>query len=171
MVRAAGREIYIPDRASSVVLWALHCLRGAHADPRHSLELNDLVQDVLPSLSTCETTELRLRIAELGAGHPLLAVPGLTAIVGAVSSRVDGGASAVWERKVAQVRQATPWLQVIREARWVERPYLLRRAIWPSARDLRLMDPSLVDTCAGRCKSRWARFRRLVQRWWALMGG
>lgn len=160
----AGFPCWIPDRASSIVIWALHSLRGTHTQPRHAEELAQLVNDVLPKLSGAERLELADRIVELGADEPLRVVPEFAAIIGDRRGPQAPGALEAWLGKVAQAHEVTPWLQVLREARPAERPGLVLRAIWPSAHDLRLTDEFLVDTPLGRARSRGRRAWRLVRR-------
>jgi hypothetical protein len=160
----AGFPCWIPDRASSIVIWALHSLRGTHTQPRHAEELAQLVNDVLPKLSEAERLELAARIVELGADEPLRVVPEFAEIIGDRRGPQAPGAMEAWLGKVAQAHEVTPWLQVLREARPAERPGLVLRAIWPSAHDLRLTDEFLVDTPFGRVQSRGRRAWRLVRR-------
>lgn len=160
----AGFPCWIPDRASSIVIWALHSLRGTHTQPRHAEELAQLVNDVLPKLSEAERLELADRIVELGADEPLRVVPECAEIIGDRRGPRAPGALEAWLGKVAQAHEVTPWLQVLREARPAERPGLLLRAIWPSSHDLRLSDEFLVDTPFGRVQSRGRRAWRLVRR-------
>lgn len=160
----AGFPCWIPDRASSIVIWALHSLRGTHTQPRHAEELAQLVNDVLPKLSDAERLELADRIVELGADEPLRVVPEFAEIIGDRQGPTTDAARKSWLRKVSLVEGASAWRLVINEARPAERPGLLLRAIWPSARDLRLTDEFLVDTPLGRVQSRGRRARRLVRR-------
>lgn len=160
----AGFPCWIPDRASSIVIWALHSLRGTHTQPRHAVELAQLVNDVLPKLSEAERRELADRIVELGADEPLRVVPEFAEIIGDRRGPQAPGALEAWLGKVAQAHEVTPWLQVLREARPAERPGLVLRALWPSAHDLRLTDEFLVDTPLGRVRSRGRRAWRLVRR-------
>ena len=161
----AGFPCWMPDRASSIVIWALHSLRGTHTQPRHAIELAQLVNDVLPKLSEAERRELADRIVELGADEPLRVVPEFAEIIGDRRGPQAPGALEAWLGKVAQAHEVTPWLQVLREARPAERPGLVLRAIWPSAHDLRLTDEFLVDTPLGRVQSRGRRAWRLVRRY------
>lgn len=160
----AGFPCWIPDRASSIVIWALHSLRGTHTQPRHAEELAQLVNDVLPKLSEAERLELADRIVELGADEPLRVVPEFAEIIGDRRGPQAPGALEAWLGKVAQAHEVTPWLQVLREARPADRPGLVLRALWPSAHDLRLTDELLVDTPLGRVQSRGRRAWRLVRR-------
>lgn len=164
----AGHSCWIPDRASSIVIWTLHSMRGTESQTRHAEELRQIREIVLPMLSEAERRELADRIVELGADEPLRAVPEFAEIIGDRHGPQEPGALEAWKAKVAQAHEATPWLQVLREARPTERPWLLFRAVWPSAHDLRLMDEALVDTPIGRVKSRgrraWRLMRRIVER-------
>jgi len=160
----AGQPVWMPDRASSTVIWALHSLRGTATQARHADELRQIREVVLPSLSEAERHELADRIVELGADEPLRVVPEFAEIVGDRHGPQAPGALEAWNAKVAQAHEASPWLQVLRDARPGDRPWLLFRAVWPSAHDLRLMDEELVDTPIGRVQSRGRRAWRLVRR-------
>lgn len=163
-VTVAGQKCWILDRSSSIVIWALHSLRGTRRQPRHADELHQLTHDVLPTLSTTERAELSDRMVELGADEPLRAVPQFAALVGDRRGPRAPGAYEQWQGKLAQATEVSPWLQVLRAARVRERAWLLFRALWPSADDLRLVDESLVDTPVGRVRSRLRRPGRLVRR-------
>jgi len=161
---AAAQPVWITDFASSVAIWALHSLRGSAVQGRHAEELRQIREIVLPGLSVAERQELADRIVELGADEPLRVVPEFAEIIGDRRGPQAPGALEAWNAKVAQAHEATPWLQVLRDARPSERPWLLFRAVWPSAHDLRLLDESLVDTPWGRVQSRGRRAWRLVRR-------
>lgn len=159
-----GQVCLVPDRWSSVAIWALHSLRSNRSDPRHADELERLANVVLPSFSTSERNALAGRVTALGADVPLRVVPEFAEIIGDRHGPQAPGALEAWNAKVAQAHEATPWLQVLRDARPMERPWLLFRAVWPSAHDLRLMDEVLVDTPLGRVRSRRRRAWRLARR-------
>ena len=160
----AGQQVWIPDRASSIVIWALHSLKGTATQARHADELRQVRESVLPGLSEAERQELADRIVELGADEPLRVVPEFAEIIGDRHGPQAPGALEAWNAKVAQAHESTPWLQVLRDARPAERPWLLFRAVWPSVHDLRLIDEVLVDTPWGRVRSRGRRAWRLVRR-------
>lgn len=160
----AGHHCWIPDRASSMAIWGLHSLRSTHTQPRHANELAELTGSVLPALSEPQREELADRIVELGADEPLRAVPALAEILGDRHGAQAPGALHAWDAMVTQANEATPWLQLLRDARPSERPLMLFRAIWPSARDLRLTDEALVDTPLGRARSRMLRIWRVWRR-------
>lgn len=164
MMMVAGHRVAVPDKASSIVIWALHSLRGTESQARHADELRQIREVVLPKLSESERQELADRIVELGADEPLRAVPEFAEIIGDRHGPQAPGALEAWQAKMAQAHEVTPWLQVLRDARPGDRPRMVVRAIWPSAHDLRLMDEVLVDTPLGRVQSRGRRAWRLVQR-------
>ena len=152
----AGIRCWIPDRESAIVIWALHSLRGTDLQERHRDELRHLTGAILPSLSEPEGAALSLRIGELGA------VPVRSLWAGGEVGLLDPMALASWRRKLAQSRDLTPWVQVLREAPPWEFAYLLFRAVWPSGDDLQLMDPGLVNTPVGRLSARSSRVARLA---------
>lgn len=163
-IHLGGQECFAPDRASSIAIWALHSLRGATTQARHSTELREIVGEVLPRLSRVERQELADRIIELGADEPLREVPAFAELLGNRHGHQAPGSYTAWKAAVAQTHDVTPWLQVLRDARPTERPWLVLRALWPSAHDLRLTDERLVDTPLGRVQSRGRRAWRLVRR-------
>lgn len=161
---AAGGPIWVPDRSSSIVIWALHSLRGASTQLRHATELFELTSTVLPRLSEAERSRLANRIVELGADEPLSVVPEFAELIGGRRGRQMPSARAAWTAELAQTHEISPWIQVLRGSPMSAWPKLLVRAAWPSAHDLRLMDEALVDTPLGRVQSRGRRAWRLVRR-------
>ena len=160
----AGLRCWVPDKASSIIIWALHSLRGAGRQPRHRLELMQLVNDVLIALDRYERVSLGSRIVELKADRALLEVPELAELIGDRASAIDEESWAYWRQKLAHGREASPWLQVLRDAPKWKWPWLAWRAAWPSAHDMRLLDEALVDTAVGRVQSRLRRVGRLANR-------
>lgn len=163
-VMLGGCPCWIPDRASAMVIWAAHSLRGSVRQSRHDSELRQLVAEVLPGLSGVERRQLADRIVELGADRPLGEVPEFAALVGDRRGPQAEGEWEAWRSKVAQQREVTPWLQVLRDARPRELPRLVARAIWPSAHDLLVLEPSAVDTPLGRVQARLRRMGRVLRR-------
>lgn len=163
-VSIAGQPCWIPDRASSIVMWALHSLRGTRTQARHADELAQLVANVIPGLSEADRRQLSERIIELGADEPLRAIPAFAEIIGDRYGPQAPGARDEWLGSVAQARESSPWWQMLRDARPSERPWLLFRAVWPSAHDMRITDERLIDTPLGRVQSRGRRAWRLVKR-------
>lgn len=160
----ASVSCWIPDRPSAIVIWALHSLRGSARQSRHESELRQLVVDVVPTLAEVERRRLGDRIVELGADRPLREVPELAVLSGDRHGPVADGEWDAWQAKLAQARDASPWLQVLRAARPRERPRILAMAVWPSRRDLELLDPTTVATPIGRLHARLRRFGRLLRR-------
>ena len=158
-----GCPAWIPDRPSTMVIWALHSLRGSARQSRHASELAELVA-VVPSLTDSERAQLADRIVELGADRPLLEVPVLAQLVGDRQGLVADGAWDDWQGKVAQAHEASPWLQVLRETRPRDFPRVLCRAVWPTSHDLKLLDHTTVDTPLGRVRARGRRIGRLFRR-------
>lgn len=163
-----GTRCWIPDRASTIVIWALHSQRGSYRQTRHSEELAALLTQVIPALDGDELTELRERASSLGATSALQAIPEFAEILRGQKpepSRHDAlwrHQDALWRHKVAQARGAPPWPSILLEARPIELPWLLFRAIWPSASDLRLANPELVDSRVGRSLYRARRAFRIA---------
>lgn len=162
--RVAARAVWIPDRAGSIVVWALHSLRGAPDEPRHARELEALVGRIIPALTPQQRADLAAGVLVLGADHALREVPAFAALLGDRTADVDPDTTALWRRETERAHAATAWVQILREAPARQRPYLLCRALWPSRLDLTLMDPELVDTPVGRVRSRLRRVGRLARR-------
>lgn len=163
-VTIAGQRCWMPDRWSSVVIWALHSLRSSSEQERHGRELADVVDGVLPPLSRYERDVLASRIVGLGAAAALVTTPGFAELL--TDRNVPVAANPDWERRLEQSRQLTPWVQVLKESSARERPLVLWKALWPSVHDLRVMDPELVDTPLGRLAARGRRFVKLGRRTW-----
>lgn len=160
----AGVPCWIPSREASLAIWALHSLRGTVMQPRHAQELRQIVEFVLPGLRGAERRALAECVVELAADEPLRAVPAFADLIGNRRGAQAPGAVAEWRRKVEQSKDASYWLQVLREAAVRDRPRLLIQSLWPSASELRLMDEHFVDTPLGRVQSRGRRAWRLVRR-------
>lgn len=160
----AGQVAWVPDRESSIVIWALHSLRGRQAQARHAEDLERLIASVLPSLPGADLQELADRALELGADAPLRVVPEFAEIIGDRQGPQASSTLEAWLAEVAQTHELSPWFQILRNAPRPARPQLLARAMWPSAHDLRLTDELLVDTPWGRVQSRGRRVWRLVRR-------
>lgn len=133
----AGVRCWIPSRAASLVIWALHSLRGSRQQDRHRTELDALVTRVLPALTAPEREAVRRIVAEVRAELPLREVFATAGIELPEGTEPDADALRAWQRKVAQAAAFSPWTLVLREAGWRERPYLAWRALWPSNDDLR----------------------------------
>lgn len=161
-VTIAGQRCWMPDRWSSVVIWALHSLRSSSEQERHGRELATVVEAVLPGLSRYERDVLAGRIVGLGATAALLTTPGFAELL--AERNVPVAANPDWERRLDQASQLTPWVQVLKESPARERPLVLWKALWPSVHDLRVMDPQLVDTPLGRLAARGRRFVKLGRR-------
>jgi len=158
-----GVPCWIPDRASALVIWGLHSLRGNVRQPRHDAELDQLTA-VLPGLSAREREDLAERVVGLGADLPLREVPEFAGITGDRHGIADEVALAEWRSKVATAKEVSPWLQVLRETPPLRRPCVLWQAVWPSREDLLVLDPSARDTVLGRGQARVRRFGRVIAR-------
>lgn len=163
-VELGGVHCWIPDRFSSIVLWALHSLRGTERQPRHKKEWEHLVNGILPSLSETERSALADTAVALGAGQVLSGVPGFSELLSGVELPMDEAVAKAWQRKVAQAHEFTPWFQVLRDAKPLERPRVIWNAVWPSAHDLRLLVADLDDTLIGRTRARLRRIGNFLTR-------
>lgn len=161
---AAGHSCWIPDRYSTMVIWALHSLRSSARYGRHERELRELLSGPLRQLSESDERQLIDRIWDLAAARPLQAVPEFAKLLAGRATVSDHTKYREWRSKVTASNEASPWLQLLRDARWWERPWLLARAIWPSSDDLRLRELDLVDSPLGRSYARLLRLSRFLTR-------
>lgn len=164
-VSLAGGACWIPDRISAIVIWALHSLRSTSKQPRHEAELSQLVDDVLPALSAAESQELARRIVSLGALRPLRAIPAVESLVDACSGALEvDGAYADWQQMIVMTHSRAPFIQALRSRPLRDWPWLIRWGVWPPREDLKLIDPSMVDTTVGRLKARSRRLTGFIRR-------
>lgn len=132
----AGQEAWIPDYGGSALVGVLHCLRYP-TSLRHQHELegirrslkNDASTDNLETFSRLLDTTGSLDVAGDYARGVGIVVPEYV---------TDVEQLRLWERYIGSHERGSTaaWLYSIRDARWADRPRLLKAALFPSRADL-----------------------------------
>lgn len=162
----AGQPCWIPKRDASMVVWALHSLRGPVSSAREQLELTTLKSEIA-TLGAMQRQSLADTAAELGASEILQPHLDPSGTWLQPSGAVDTDAWGSWKRKLqggAPTPSFAAWRQILVEARPAERPHLVFRAVWPSRADLLVSLPEIRDTAWGRGSARIARWGRGIRR-------
>lgn len=149
----------VPDRVSSVLILALHSLRGSAKDPRHDEELEYLTSVRL----TDADRDAVARLAECtGCAATLASVlPRLGVIAFATPEQLASSELREWNERVDSGSVgAFFWLLALRTSPWMSRPAILWRAIWPSQHDLALRSPDIPDTFQAHLRERVSRWGR-----------
>ena len=157
-IEVAHQSCPVPDRASSILILALHSLRGISALPRHAAELSHLTTTTrlgddeavdLATLARATGSDETLRgvLHDLGVrlGPPTPPSPELLEWRARVSS---GGTAGYF------------WLTHLRRSRGRDRLRLIAHGIWPSRAELLLHRPEIADAALPRLRARVARWRR-----------
>lgn len=153
--RIADVPCAVPDRASSVLILALHSMRGLTSSDRHRVELEHLFEvlsrapvnaDVLLSLAVQTGCDASLEdfLQRLGIRfHPAL--------------RHEEALKDWEERVTSPFRSSHMWRRLLAHSRGKKRLAVVRHLIWPSAYDLDLQQGTLEG---GRSRYMRARFKR-----------
>lgn len=158
----AHRQCDVPDRVSSILVLALHSLRGARIQPRHAQELDELVHARLTDHERADAAALAL---ETGCAATLESVlPRLGIHVQAPAHELTSPELRVWrERVTAGSHGAYFWLSALRTAPLDAKARIAWRSVWPTRRDLIVARPDTVDTVVGRTRARVARWGRGIR--------
>ncbi|WP_299087676.1 hypothetical protein [uncultured Microbacterium sp.] len=150
MLEFAHRACPVPDRASSILVLALHSLRGTDEQPRHRTEL-EAVRAL--ALSAPERDELAAAARETGAAAALPnLLPALGVSVDVSSEDLRTPEFREWHRKTAEARgAAASWLPLLLHARWRDKPEVIWRAVWPTRSDFATNHPEVPDRWAPSC--------------------
>lgn len=134
------------DRVSSALILALHSLRSTKKDPRHNRELAELFD---ASFTTGELAAMAALASLTGSAEALDEVLSSFGIhVWPSDHAVDLQTLRTWRIRT-DASSAGPgtyvWLRALRSAPLRRKPAVLRAALWPSDRDLRLIRPGVSD--------------------------
>ncbi len=153
----AHRPCDVPDRLSSLLMLALHSLRGTAAQDRHVRELKGLLQ---LKLTDEERADVAFLARETGCDAPLRSVlQQIGVTVEVEDADLHTAEYAEWRRKVAHAQGRTAsWLIELRRVPWSQKSAILRHGIWPTDRDLLAEHPEVPDRPAAKV---WARVVRL----------
>ena len=157
----AHRECLVPDRVSSLLILALHSLRGSDRQSRHSDELEHLLR--LP-LTDEERTELAEMASATGSMQTLAPVlDALHVEATAASAPVDAAELRAWRERVDARSGAYFWIAAFRRGDTSERWEIVRAAVWPSAEDLRVALPGVRQDVRSMARARLARWGRGIR--------
>lgn len=149
----------VPSREASILILALHSLRGAATEGRHRDELRNLAT---AQLSTVEGIELARLARSTGCAATLR--PFLQSIrvdVEPTSEELRSPAYREWQVRVGSGSHgAYFWILALRVGGLARAPMVLWRAFWPSRHDLLVALPETSDTFLARSRARWRRLGR-----------
>lgn len=162
-IRIARQECAIPDRLGSLLILALHSLRGGTNQPRHRAELEHLVTTV--RLTGIERDELGDLARRTGCAATLDEVlPRLGVDAAAPTAELSSPELQEWRERIAAGGYGTYfWFAALRKARARERAVIAVRAIWPSDHDLLVTHPETPDTVPAKLWARAQRYGRGMQ--------
>lgn len=160
-----GIGVTIPDRASSILLAALHALRTPAQTPRHSAEYRQLLSAVVQQMTEeekCDVRNLAVVIGAADTARPFLQRLGVT-----LPSEVPPGADPAldqWrERAGASGVVAAQLSMRARELPLAQRLPFLARSLWPPEREFRLDHPETAPGATPLLKARILRLGRGVR--------
>ncbi|WP_062311212.1 hypothetical protein [Demequina rhizosphaerae] len=158
----AGVEADMVDRASAILIAALHALRTPAQTSRHADEIRLLAEGVLPELSRAEQDDLVALARATGAvdtARPLL--ERLDAMLPPPARHGEIPALDAWRSRVGgRGETLAQWMPVLGRAAWRDRLGLAMRMIWPSDAQFRTMHPETEPSLAASVRGRWARIGR-----------
>jgi len=158
-ILCAHVECMTLDRVGSILVLGLHSVRSARSQVRHDRELQRLLRIQLNQTDRSAITDLARRTGCVRTLGPVLFQLGVHADPG--PHEYAPGALEDWRRRTALSRgRLVFWWSILREARWPEKPVVIRRAVWPSRDDLLRSRPDVVDTAYGRLRGRVGRLAR-----------
>lgn len=160
-VSVAGCEVAIPGREGAILVGALHAVRTVDGAERLRTEWDQIVH-VIAGLSGKERDSLVALAHRTGASGPLAST---FARAGIAIDVPDSPELRAWNaRRLAGPVFAGNLVAGLRGKSWRERAQLLRLALWPSADELRAVDPTLGDSRRAMVVVRARRWGRgLVQ--------
>ncbi|MEJ3404870.1 nucleotidyltransferase family protein [Rathayibacter sp. YIM 133350] len=157
----ANHEIAVPDRAASILILALHSLRGSVKIARHATELDGLVER-LRGMTDAERDDL-VELARRTGCRATLApfFERIGAPLGAGEIDWDDPAYVLWRKRVESGSiVAHFWLELVGRLPWHRVPRETLRAFWPSPAEMRIIHP---ETAAGWRAVTAARWNRLLR--------
>ncbi len=153
----AHRECDVPDRVGSILILALHSLRGTTTQSRHADELEELVLVPLTDEERVDAAALTLATGCAATLEKVL--PRLGVQVEPSAAELSSDELREWRERVASGSHgAYFWLLAWRKAAWRERPAVAWNAFWPSAAELRLAHPEIDGTPRSAMRARWRRW-------------
>lgn len=150
IMAAGGNEVYCADRDASVLIQALHSLRGASQSPRHCEEFAYLVSSVLPELSgsqQADLVELAWSLGAEGTCWPLLRH--LDVELGELSRERRKLASQWLDLERYGADRTAKLVQRMAGMPLREKADLLWALAWPTRTDIRIERPASSDSRIG----------------------
>ena len=149
----------MPDRMSSLLMLALHSLRGTTTQVRHERELTELLAIELTARERADLAHLAVATGSAAPLRALLVHFGTAVEIGPAELRSSEYKE--WHRKVAHAQGRTAsWLIELRRSPWRRKLLVLRHGVWPTDRDLLAEHPEVPDRFLAKV---WARVVRLVR--------
>ena len=157
----AAREVLTPDRDATILISALHSLRGSARIARHALELEELVK----RFSNVFTDDDRARLGQLARVTGCVeTLDGALHALGVPRSQQTNNPDPelqAWRAMVASGATATYfWLRGLRRVPLRRLPVAVARIGWPDERHLRQLQPTLRP---GRRAANGERLLRIVR--------
>lgn len=162
MLEFAHRACPVPDRASSIVILALHSLRGTDRQVRHRDEL-DAVRAL--DLSASERDDLAAAARETGAAAALRdLLPAMGVPIDVSREELRTPEYREWHRKTAEAHGvAASWLVLFGRTPWRDKPGVVLRALWPTRADFAIDHPEVPDRWAPQLRARIERWGRGIR--------
>ncbi|QLD12243.1 nucleotidyltransferase family protein [Microbacterium oleivorans] len=160
------RSCAVPNRVASIIVLALHSLRGTERQARHAAELEHLRRVPLTSSERDLLAELARRTGTTVTLFEVLTEMGVPVVADPLEQR--SAPARRWRERVRSGSYGSYfWFAALRDARGLDRLRIAGEAVWPSRRDLLLSRPETVDTALGRMAARgrrWVRGARSLPR-------
>ncbi|WP_314505814.1 nucleotidyltransferase family protein [uncultured Microbacterium sp.] len=152
----------VPDRIAHALILALHSLRSSQAQLRHKTELASVLD---LELDDREKLDAAAFIRATQSAAPLSDVIRHLGIDVEISAAEWRSAEAMqWRRKVRETEgRARFWIEGLRRAAWLDKPGMLRKAIWPTRRDMLLEHPDVMDRVGPMLSARARRLGRGIR--------
>jgi hypothetical protein len=156
----ANVDCTIPDKASAILILALHARRSRDSDPRHQNELAEMITRVsLDDAEKADLANLAVRSGSAQTSGDVLAALGL--VDERFTEDLESDSLRAWQVRVGSGASATSmWLALLRGARGTEFMRIMRHAVWPSDADLAVMYPHLQGGPVIRNRARLHRLGR-----------
>jgi hypothetical protein len=153
-VPIAGHPVDAPSRADSMLVLALHALRGDRSSSG-TRAFRQLVGRAHTAFDEQERPLVLDAAIELGA--TATAAPFLTELGFAAPSEVQSEEAVLWRIR-SQVSSGTAdWLIELRRTPWWRRPKVLVEAIFPSPARLRMLHPEVGPGTTAAVRAWWRR--------------
>ncbi|WP_425402432.1 nucleotidyltransferase family protein [Gulosibacter molinativorax] len=158
----AGTPVQTTGRADTALILALHLLREAPQKWNRGRTIpayDDLIKRVVAD----DGLSADIRAAAADTGSEQTARPFLEAVGFEIPETEPDDALRAWRLHGASAHPVSGWLNAFADASIRERPSLVWRAVFPSAADLRAIDPAGGDGARGTFYRWWRRLKRGIR--------